>query len=46
MKTYTERYIRRSELFQLILLQHVYACPESEIVLRVREMVAKLEVRS
>lgn len=29
MKTFTERYIRRSELFQLILLQHLYARPES-----------------
>jgi predicted nucleotidyltransferase component of viral defense system len=29
MKTYTERHIRRSELLQLILLQHLYARPES-----------------
>lgn len=29
MKTYTERHIRRSELFQLILLQHLYTRPES-----------------
>jgi predicted nucleotidyltransferase component of viral defense system len=29
MKSYTERHIRRSELFQLILLQHLYARPES-----------------
>lgn len=29
MKTYTERHIRRSELFQLILLQYLYARPES-----------------
>ena len=29
MKTYTERHIRRSELFQLIILQSVYARPES-----------------
>jgi len=29
MKAYTERHIRRSELFQLILLQHLYARPES-----------------
>ena len=29
MKTYAERHIRRSELFQLILLQHLYARPES-----------------
>jgi len=29
MKTYTERHIRRSELFQLILLQHIYTRPES-----------------
>ncbi len=29
MKTYTERHIRRSELFQLILLQYLYSCPES-----------------
>jgi predicted nucleotidyltransferase component of viral defense system len=32
MKTYTERYIRRSELFQLILLQHIYARPESNLL--------------
>jgi predicted nucleotidyltransferase component of viral defense system len=30
MKAYAERHIRRSELFQLILLQHLYARPESE----------------
>jgi predicted nucleotidyltransferase component of viral defense system len=30
MKAYAERHIRRSELFQLILLQHLYALPESE----------------
>jgi hypothetical protein len=29
MKAYAERHIRRSELFQLILLQHLYARPES-----------------
>lgn len=29
MKTYTERHIRRSELFQLILLQYLYSRPES-----------------
>ena len=29
MKTYTERHIRRSELFQLILLQHLYTRHES-----------------
>ena len=29
MKAYTERHIRRSEVFQLILLQHLYARPES-----------------
>jgi predicted nucleotidyltransferase component of viral defense system len=29
MKSYTERHIRRSELFQLILLQHLYTRPES-----------------
>jgi predicted nucleotidyltransferase component of viral defense system len=29
MKTYTERHIRRSELLQLILLQYLYARPES-----------------
>lgn len=29
MKAYTERHIRRSELFQLILLQHLYTRPES-----------------
>ena len=29
MKSYTERHVRRSELFQLILLQHLYARPES-----------------
>ena len=29
MKTYPERHIRRSELFQLILLQHLYTRPES-----------------
>lgn len=29
MKNYSERHIRRSELFQLILLQHLYARPES-----------------
>ena len=29
MKTYTERHIHRSELFQLILLQQLYALPES-----------------
>jgi predicted nucleotidyltransferase component of viral defense system len=29
MKAYSERYIRRSELFQLILLQHLYSRPES-----------------
>jgi predicted nucleotidyltransferase component of viral defense system len=29
MKTYTERHIRRSELFQLILLQHLYAHSDS-----------------
>jgi len=29
MKAYAERHIRRSELFQLILLQHLYAHPES-----------------
>jgi len=29
MKAYTERHIRRSELFQLILLQHLYSRPES-----------------
>lgn len=29
MKAYTERHIRRSELFQLILLQYLYARPES-----------------
>lgn len=29
MKTHTERHIRRSELFQLILLQHLYTRPES-----------------
>lgn len=29
MKTYTERHIRRSELLQLIILQSVYARPES-----------------
>lgn len=29
MKTYSERHIRRSELFQLILLQHLYASPDS-----------------
>jgi predicted nucleotidyltransferase component of viral defense system len=30
MRAYAERHIRRSELFQLILLQHLYARPESE----------------
>lgn len=30
MKAYAERHIRRSELFQLILLQHLYARPESQ----------------
>ncbi len=30
MKEYAERHIRRSELFQLILLQHLYARPESD----------------
>ena len=30
MKAYAERHIRRSELFQLILLQHLYSRPESE----------------
>jgi predicted nucleotidyltransferase component of viral defense system len=30
MKTYAERHIRRSEIFQLILLQHLYSRPESE----------------
>jgi len=29
MKSYTERHVRRSELFQLILLQHLYARSES-----------------
>ena len=29
MKTYAERHIHRSELFQLILLQHLYTRPES-----------------
>jgi predicted nucleotidyltransferase component of viral defense system len=29
MKAYAERHIRRSELFQLILLQHLYSRPES-----------------
>jgi predicted nucleotidyltransferase component of viral defense system len=29
MKAYTERHIHRSELFQLILLQHLYTRPES-----------------
>jgi predicted nucleotidyltransferase component of viral defense system len=29
MKDYTDRHIRRSELFQLIILQHLYARPES-----------------
>lgn len=29
MKSYTERHIRRSELLQLILLQHLYSRPES-----------------
>ena len=29
MKAHTERHIRRSELFQLILLQHLYTRPES-----------------
>jgi predicted nucleotidyltransferase component of viral defense system len=29
MKAYSERHIRRSELFQLILLQHLYGRPES-----------------
>lgn len=29
MKTFSERHIRLSELFQLILLQHLYARPES-----------------
>jgi len=33
MKAYTERYIRRSELFQLILLQHIYARPESNLLI-------------
>ena len=30
MKAFAERHIRRSELFQLILLQHLYSRPESE----------------
>ena len=29
MKAYAQRHIRRSELFQLILLQHLYSRPES-----------------
>lgn len=29
MKAYSERHIRRSELFQLILPQHLYSRPES-----------------
>lgn len=33
MKAYTERHIRRSELFQLILLQHLYTRPESSRLL-------------
>lgn len=33
MKAYTERHIRRSELFQLILLQQLYARPESSLLI-------------
>jgi predicted nucleotidyltransferase component of viral defense system len=33
MKAYAERHIRRSEIFQLILLQHFYARPESNRLL-------------
>jgi predicted nucleotidyltransferase component of viral defense system len=33
MKAYAERHIRRSELFQLILLQHLYSRPESNRLL-------------
>lgn len=33
MKTFSERHIRRSELFQLILLQHLYARPESSLLI-------------